>query len=231
MVDCYPQTISLPIARMEHRQTLIRVLEECVDRAEQDKLSLGQVLASLSTSALALSALLLSLPFLTPVTLGPISTVGGLVLASLGWQLLQGRQKLWLPERLYAITPSKQVWEKLLGVCQFVMRMLAKLTRERAIRWVDGRLGERICGSLIMTGGVLLAIPVPVLPFNNTVPALGCLFGAVAILERDGWMVPMSVFWLCASVAYFGAFFYAVYVLGGEATVWVQQWLPFLPTW
>ena len=94
--------------------------------------------------------------------------------------------------------------------------------------WADGRTGERICGALILSGGLLLAVPVPVLPFNNTVPALGCLFGAVAILERDGLMVPMSVFWLIASVAYFGAFFYALFFLGTEATVWVQQWLPFL---
>ncbi len=213
---------------MEHRQTLIRVLEDCVERAEIDELSLGDVLASLSTSALALSAVLLSLPFLTPVTLGPVSTAGGLVLASLGWQLYRGQQKLWLPQKIYAIKPSRKVWERLLGVCQFVIRMLARLTRERFVGWVDGRTGERICGALIFAGGLLLAVPVPVLPFNNTVPALGCLFGAIAILERDGLMVPMSVFWLVASVAYFGAFFYALFFLGTEATVWVQQWLPFL---
>ncbi len=213
---------------MEHRQTLIRVLEQCVERAEHESLSLGEVLASLSTSALALSAVLLSLPFLTPVTLGPVSTAGGLVLASLGWQLYQGRTKLWLPDRIYAIKPSRKAWERLLGVCQFVIRMLAKLTRERLTGWVDGRTGERLCGALILTGGVLLAIPVPVLPFNNTIPALGCLFGAVAILERDGWMVPMSVFWLIASAVYFGGFFYAVYFLGAEAATWLAHWLPFL---
>jgi hypothetical protein len=211
---------------MEHRATLIRVLTECVERAEHAPLSLGEALDSLKTSAFALSTVLLCLPFLQPLTLGPLSSAGGLVLCSLGWQLLRGRQVVWLPQRIYQVKPSTKLWERLLGLCKWLIMVLAKITRERLVSWVDGRFGERLCGGLIALGGALLVIPAPILPFNNTLPALAMLFAATAILERDGLMVLVSVFFIIATVAYFGAFFYALYFLGAEATEWFSTLLP-----
>ena len=206
---------------MQHRETLLRILEDCVARSEREKLSLGEVLESLKTSAIALSTVLLCLPFMQPLTLGPLSSAGGLVLASFGLQLWQGRAKLWLPQRLYQI----KLWERLLGVCRFVIKVLSKVTRERLVSWTDGRFGERIAGAMIMTGGVLLVIPAPILPFNNTLPALSMLFAAIAVLERDGLMLLVSAFWLLATIAYFSLFFYAVIVFGSEAGVWLtNQW-------
>ncbi|MCB1612363.1 MAG: exopolysaccharide biosynthesis protein [Xanthomonadales bacterium] len=211
---------------MEHRLTLIRVLTECTERAEHQPMSLGEALDSLKTSAFALSTVLLCLPFLQPLTLGPLSSAGGLVLTSLGWQLLRGRERMWLPTKIYEIKPSTKLWERLLGLCQWLIRMLAKITRERLTSWVDGRFGERFCGSLIAIGGLLLVIPAPILPFNNTLPALGMLFAAIALLERDGLMVLVSIFWLIATVVYFAAFFYALFFLGAEATEWFKTLVP-----
>ncbi len=211
---------------MEHRATLIRVLTECVERAEHTPLSLGEALDNLKTSAFALSTVLLCLPFLQPLTLGPLSSAGGLVLCSLGWQLLRGREVVWLPQRIYQVKPSTKLWERLLGLCKWLIKVLTKITRERLVGWVDGRFGERLCGGLIALGGALLIIPAPILPFNNTLPALAMLFAAIAILERDGLMVLVSVFFVIATVAYFGAFFYALYFLGAEATEWFSTLLP-----
>lgn len=211
---------------MEHRATLIRVLTECVERAEHAPLSLGEALDSLKTSAFALSTVLLCLPFLQPLTLGPLSSIGGLVLCSLGWQLARGRDVIWLPDRIYQVKPSTKLWDRLLGLCTWLIKMLARITRERLVSWVDGRFGERLCGSLIALGGALLVIPVPILPFNNTLPALAMLFAAIALLERDGLMVLVSLFWIVATVAYFGAFFYALYFLGAGATEWFKTLMP-----
>ncbi len=158
---------------MEHRQTLIRVLTECVERAEHAPMSLGEALDSLKNSAYGLSAVLLCLPFLQPLTLGPLSSAGGLVLASLGWQLMRGREVMWLPQRIYQVKPSTKLWERLLGLCTWLLKVLAKITRERLTSWVDGRFGERMCGGLIAIGGALLVIPAPILPFNNTSASAG----------------------------------------------------------
>lgn len=224
-----PGMIPRPVAchsAMEHRETLLRVLEDCVEKAEHAPLSLGETLINLKTSALALSTVLLCLPFLQPVTLGPLSSLGGLVLASLGWQLMQGRQVMWLPDKIYSFKPSTKSWERLLGVCRWLVKLLAKITRERLVSWVDGRKGERLCGSLVAVGGILLVIPAPILPFNNTLPALAMLFAAVALLERDGLMVLVSIFFQIATIAYFGAFFYALYFLGTNAKDWFKSLIP-----
>ena len=47
---------------MEHRLTLIRVLTECVDRAEHAPMSLGDALDSLKTSAFGLSTAVPAVP-------------------------------------------------------------------------------------------------------------------------------------------------------------------------
>lgn len=211
---------------MEHRETLLRVLGEFAERAEHEAVTLGQMLDSLKSSAMALSTVLLCLPFLQPLTLGPLSSLGGLVLASFGWQLLRGRQGLWLPRRIHAIRPSPKAWRGLLGLCRWLVGLFARLTRERLTMLVDSRFGERFCGSLIAIGGLLLVIPVPMLPFNNTLPTLGMLFAAVALLERDGLMALVSIFWLTLSTLYFIVFFYALFVLGAEAGDWIQTLLP-----
>jgi len=211
---------------MQHRDALIGLLTECVERAEHEPLSLGAVLDRLEQSSFGLVALILCLPFLQPLTLGPLSSLGGLVLASLGWQMIQGREKPWLPQRIYQIEPGLKTWKALLGVSKWLVKLLSRITRVRLTRWTDGRRGMRISGGLIALGGVLLAIPMPIAPFNNTLPALAMIFGAVAILERDGLMILVSIFWQTATVAYFTLIFTLFFVLGSGAVDWIQTNLP-----
>ena len=84
----------------------------------------------------------------------------------------------------------------------------------------------KISGGLIALGGVLLAIPMPIAPFNNTLPALAMIFAAVAILERDGLMILVSIFWQVATVAYFTVIFALFFIFGSEAVNWIQTHLP-----
>ncbi len=211
---------------MQHRDALIGLLTECVERAEHEPLSLGAVLDRLEQSSFGLVALILCLPFMQPFTLGPLSSLGGLVLASLGWQMMRGQEKPWLPQRIYQIQPGLKTWKTLLGVSKWLVKLLSKITRVRLTHWTDGRRGMRISGALIALGGVLLAIPMPFAPFNNTLPALAMLFGAIAILERDGLMILVSIFWQIATVIYFTLIFTLFFMFGSGAVDWIQTNLP-----
>ena len=211
---------------MQHRDALIGLLTECVERAEHEPLSLGAVLDRLEQSSFGLVALVLCLPFMQPLTLGPLSGVGGFVLASLGWQMMKGRETPWLPQRIYQIQPGLKTWKTLLGICRWLVNLLSKITRVRLTHWTDGRRGMKISGGLIALGGVLLAIPMPIAPFNNTLPALAMIFAAVAILERDGLMILVSIFWHVATVAYFTVIFALFFIFGSEAVNWIQTHLP-----
>lgn len=204
-------------------QGLLQLLAASAEQAREQPQSLGTVLQQLEASSFALVTLVLCLPYLQPLPLGPLAGLGGSVLAALGWQLLCGHEQPWLPERIHRLQPGPRTWARLGGVCNWVLRISGWLTRERLSGWIDGATGRRWAGSLILAGGILLALPMPVAPFTNALPALGMLCAAMALLERDGLMLLLSVLALVATLLYF-AFVIAAYLhVGQGAWAWLTS--------
>jgi hypothetical protein len=207
---------------MHHRDALIDLLSECAVRAEREPTSLGVVLARLEQSSFALITLVLCLPFLQPVPLGPVAGLCATVLCVLGWQMMRGRSQPWLPARLHRVELSARSWRRLLAVCRTLIRLLKRFTRVRLTGWTDGPVGARRAGALICTGAVLLFLPIPIAPFTNSLPALGILCAAAAVLERDGLLVLISILWQIASVVYFALIVWVYFVLGSNAWGWMS---------
>lgn len=208
------------------RQTIgadIRVALDAAARSECPP-TLGEVLGGGGQSAFAFALIVLCIPFLQPISLGPLSTVGGLALAALGWQLARGDVRPWLPSRLADARLDARQWQQVAAVAERMFRWGGLLVRPRWTHWVDGRSGTRTAGALIVIAGLLLAIPLAGIPFNNLLPALAIVFAAFALLGRDGLMFGVSVFWLLATVGYFIAL-YQVFV-GMLMAVWrvLQAW-------
>lgn len=206
-------------------EQMVAVLEACQEEARHRELTLGEVFDRFGEASYSFVCLLLALPFLQPISLGPLSTIGGLNFALLGWQLARGRQTPWLPERLRRATLPEKVWTVLLGVLLKVFRFCHRFTRPRAQAWVSGRRGEVVGGTLIALGGLLISIPLAGIPFNNLLPALVVVFVCIGELEGDGAMVLVAVLWLIASVVYLGFVAWALFFLGGEALGWFGQFL------
>jgi hypothetical protein len=173
--------------------------------------TLGEVLDGGGQSSFAFALIVLCVPFLQPISLGPLSTVGGLALAALGWQLIRGDARPWLPGKLAEARLDVRQWSQVSAVAERIFRWAGRLVRPRLQHWVAGRSGPRTAGVLIVTAGLLLAVPLAGIPFNNLLPALAIVFAAFALLGRDGLMFGVSVFWLLATVGYFVAL-YQVFV-------------------
>lgn len=197
--------------------TLVSTLNRFAEQSRQGPLTLGEALDSLDESAYAFIAIILVLPFLQPVPLGPLTVLGGVAFATLGWQLLRGHASPVLPHKLREIELSQKTWGILVKVCLNILGFCRKFTRKRQTRLVSGRLGQKIGGFVLLSGGGLMAIPFGVLPLNNILPGLAILFYCIAELEEDGWMVFIAFFWLIVTVVYFGAFFIALWLFGQEA--------------
>lgn len=180
-------------------------------------MTLGEAMDSLDEAAYAFIAIILSLPFVQPIPLGPITVLGGLAFATLGWQLLRGHESPVLPKKLQAVELSENSWRMLVNVCLKILGFCRKFTKPRYTGLVSGRKGQKIGGSILLAGGLLMAIPFGVLPLNNVLPALAILFYSIGELEEDGLMVFISLFWLIVTVLYFGAFFFALWLFGQEA--------------
>jgi hypothetical protein len=197
--------------------TLLATLHRFAEESKTRPLSIGEAMDSIDEAAYSFVAVILALPFLQPIPTGPLSVIGGLAFAVLGWQLLRGHETPVLPERLRQAQMSEKVWRILIAVCLKILGACRKFTRPRLTQLVSGVKGQKIGGAILLSAGLLMAIPFGVLPFNNTLPALAILFYGFAELENDGVMIIISIFWLVVTVAYFSAFFIALWYLGNGA--------------
>lgn len=196
---------------------LVETLHRFAEQSRERPLRLGEAIDSLDESAYAFVALILALPFLQPIPLGPLTVIGGLAFAALGWQMLRAHESPRLPQKLREVEFSEKTWRILVNVCLRFLGFCRKFTRPRHAWLVTGRQGQKIGGFILLSAGLLMAIPFGVLPFNNVLPALAILFYGIAELEDDGLMVYVSFFWLAVTVIYFSAFFIALWLFGREA--------------
>jgi hypothetical protein len=207
---------------MSRYETLTKALENCAERAKRQSLTLGEVFDSIGEASYGFICIVLTLPFLQPISLGPLATVGGLTFAALGWQWLRGHPSPVLPARVRAADMNAKTWDVLLGVCLKILRFCQRFTRPRYQVWVRGALGRRAAGWTIIIAGLLMAIPFFGLPFNNLLPALAILFICIGELEQDGLMVFIAFGWLVATIVYLVFILAALWILGEQALQYLR---------
>ena len=196
---------------------LLATLQRFAEEAKTRPLTIGEAIDSIDEAAYAFIAIILALPFMQPIPLGPLTVLAGLAFATLGWQLLHGHESPVLPQKLRDVGMGENTWRILSKVCIKILGFCRKFTKPRMTHLVSGRKGQQLGGFILLTAGLLMAIPFGVLPFNNTLPALAILFYGFAELEDDGLMVIVSLFWLVVTVLYFAVFFFALWYLGNGA--------------
>ena len=190
--------------------TLVKTLNQFAEQSKIKPLTLGEALDSLDEASYALISIILVLPFLQPLPLGPITVIGGIAFATLGWQLMRGHESPILPQKVRNVEFSENTWRILVNVCLKVLGFCKKFAKPRYPNLVHGKKGQKIGGFILLAAGTLMAIPFGVLPLNNLLPGLAILFYCIGELESDGLMYFIAFFWLIVTVIYFSVFFCAV---------------------
>lgn len=203
-------------------KTLVATLNGFAEQAKLRPLTLGEAIDTLDEAAYSFIAIILVLPFMQPIPLGPLTVIGGLTFAVLGWQMLRGHESPVLPQRIRAVEMNEHSWRLLVKVCLKLLGFCRRFTKPRHVWLFEGRKGRQIGGFVLMASGLLMAIPFGVLPLNNVLPGLAILFYGVGELEQDGVMVYVAFFWLAVTVVYFTAFFLALWFFGNEAIAFFQ---------
>lgn len=197
-------------------------LEECLIAAEGDGISLQEALERLGPASFCFVCFLLSVPFIQPISLGPLTMASGLTFMAAGWQMTRRWKTPHLPATMRAARIHGKGWVIVLRLCQRVLRICRRFTRPRLARWITGPFGEQIVGWLILAGGFLLALPFANIPLNNTFPALMILFASMAWIERDGLMVVVSLAWGVVSLVYFVVVLVLLWLFGTQIFGWMH---------
>jgi hypothetical protein len=185
-------------------KSLSQTLIEAVDSINGEKtITLRTVFTLIGEQGLLMICILLTIPFLIPVSIPGVSTVFGAAIILISGAIILNRVP-WLPQRLM----DRELDAKGLG--QALSRgaeMVAKMERfvhPRVQSLTEGAVMNRLNGLALLFAGVLLIFPFGFIPFSNTLPGLAIMFLAIGILQRDGVFIVLGYVMIVITVIYFG---------------------------
>lgn len=203
----------------------IRALRDGAEAARTGSQSIGQFLDRLGKGNAWLVCLILTLPFVQPLPTGPMATIGGLAFAGIGWRLFRGDESLWLPDRIRDTRPGLRTWRAFSGFGCWLLRCLSHVSRQDRLTSLADVVDRRGAAALIVTGGLLVAVPFMVVPLQNSLPALIIFFTCLGRLRRDGLMYLLALVALVLTLAYFTLVIWVLFFAAEQSLAWLRGWL------
>ena len=160
------------------------ILNDCADRAAGEGILLSEALERIGPNGFCFVSILLAVPFIQPVPLGPLTVICGATFIALGWQMARGKNSPSLPKSAGGLRIHGQFW---VGVISFTRRILLfsqKFTRERLEGWVEGSKNRGLADSC---GGSLVGDADGQPSTQQFLPGFDDLF-CCACLDRAGWL-------------------------------------------
>jgi len=179
---------------------VLAALDECRRGLTDAPLTFAQVLGRVRHAGFALIGILLALPFLQPIPLGPFSIAAGLAFVALGVQMVRGRATLWLPQRVLHKELHGRIWRGLFAFLGRLLRLTQRIARPRWVLLVQSTTAQRLAGVLFIINGLLLAAPLVFVPFGNMMPALAIVLLCIADVEQDGVLAALAWLWTASVV-------------------------------
>ena len=152
---------------------------------ENDRLTVGDIVAVLRDRAFALLIVILGLPNCLPMP-PPIPLVCGLLLLMVAVQITAGMAAPWLPRALLRRSVARSDVERAANRAVPLLRRLERWSRPR-MRLFETALGMRVVGLILLTLSLALIVAAPLvgqIPLGIAV----CLVG-LGLVERDGVVV------------------------------------------
>ena len=191
---------------------LSHLLTSIINDIHGDTITLRKLLERCGREGMLLVCAIACLPFLIPVSIPGVSTVFGAAIVLLSTALFLDRLP-WLPQR---ILDKELDANKLKPVLHKGVGMVGKLDRWLQPRWSGLTTSpmQRVNSAVLVFGGLLLMAPLGLIPFSNTVPAVGILLLTVGMMQRDGVFVLLGYLGHVLTVVYFGVLAYLAWVGG-----------------
>jgi len=184
--------------RLDDRRISVQLLR-LQEELDRECLSVGDLVRVLRGRGYLLLIIILAVPFMQPIPLLGLSTVFGALIVLIAVRMAFG-QKPWIPAFLLNRSISRETAQKVLGAGARWFGKIEKFIRPR-MNFFQKPGAERVTVLVITACAMILLLPLPV-PFSNNLPALGIVFMAVGMMERDGLFIMIGYFWGLVTAAY-----------------------------
>jgi hypothetical protein len=192
---------------------LSAVLAEIAVGPEEDRISIGDLLAALKRRALGALIFIFAVPVALPLPPG-VSTVFGAPLLFLTAQLMLGMQP-WLPKLITNRSLKRSEFKKIIGAVAPWLHRAENVMKPR-LQFVGQRPFVYLLGLMCLILSTILFLPIPL---GNMLPALAVSIISLGLLARDGlWMLIGFVTGVLAIIVVWGVLwamiFAALFVVG-----------------
>jgi len=193
--------------------TLSEKIEIIISNIPDKNLTISELVKLLGNEGLLLFASILSIVFLIPVSVPGFSTVFGVFIFFIGISNLINKS-LWLPKSIKNKTfPAEKLRIALNKGLKWV-HFLEKISKSHRLSFlISFKIANKINVFLILFGSILLMIPLGLVPFSNTLPALTIFFLSIGIIQKDGIIILLGYFSVLAALLYFGLFFSTIILI------------------
>lgn len=193
-----------------------RILLDAFALGDQNEiLRLGYVFAGLGKRSFGMLLFVSTLPAFIPIP-GVGGAISGPLVILIGAQLLVGLREPWLPKFIATRGPHRHTMTRFRDMLSPWLARLERVVHPRADALLDHRLASALSGLMLILLGLLLALPIPLT--NYLFGGLLLLF-ALALLERDGWL--MAAAWIAGAIS-IGVFGVLSGSLAATATRWID---------
>lgn len=171
---------------MESLMDVVTDLKSTVNVAPHlNDVGIGHLIENSETNSFALLLAIPSALILLPTGLIPgVSTVSAAIIFFFSVQMALGRSQPWLPERLKNVRLQKQVVNKELKRSQKTFRFFGGVFKRRFEKLFNP-LMQRVIGA-VCAMLALSIIPLELVPWASTVPAMAIFVLSLALIVNDG---------------------------------------------
>jgi hypothetical protein len=202
-------------------QKLAQILEA---NSRPDGVTLNHLLERTEGRGFYLVVILLSLPFIVPVSIPGVSTVLGLAVSVLSFKLAFGAVPR-LPKFMGDHRLAPEFQEKMLRGSVKLVRLVEKFVKPRRTPWMTTR-PARFGNAMLMTlMGLLLAMPFPPLPpLTNALPCYCIILLAASMMEEDGVTIWYGYALSLGTMVYLAVNVFVIIEAGKKAVELIRRW-------
>jgi hypothetical protein len=167
------------------------------------RVTLRELLGLVGEQGLLVFCAILAMPFLLPVTLPFMSTALGLPMLGVAIAVVLNRVP-WLPDRLLDHALPGETVQHVLERAVHAAERFEHLVRPRLLALTATPLANSLNGIALVVAVLVLMAPLPLVPFANTLPAIGAVLLCLGMAERDGLVILFGYVVSALATAYVG---------------------------
>lgn len=185
------------------KSKFIEAMDQIQAEVKGGDISLQRLIDILGDESHPLVLLLLSLPYLFPISIPGLSTPVGVLVVAVAIMLFLNKPP-WIPKKYRAQIISSENVNKVTETAEKIWSKLAHFIKQRWIFVCTKRFFKTMNLFVFLINGIFLSLPFPI-PFSNTMPGIAIILCSLGHLEKDGFFIFLSYLWTVLVIGFFVA--------------------------